>query len=90
MTGLWPRKTGASSELTQVTGAGAAGVLSCGGCTVCRAECGANGGLGGFFGYFQAKVCFRPPICTSKRPGSITDLFSALMKDKSSLCRENT
>jgi hypothetical protein len=77
MTRLWARETRPSSELAPVRGADAAGGLSC-------AECGMNGGLSGFRGYFQAKVCFRPPICTSKRPGSTMGLFSALMNDKSS------
>src|SRR5580658_8752452 len=66
--------------------AGAVGAARDVRCAEC-AECAENGGLGGFrgCGYFQAKVCSRPAIRMSKRPGSTTGLFSALMNDKSSL-----
>jgi hypothetical protein len=76
MTGLWTRKTGPSSELTLLTGADARAIfLARDAPTAHCAEYATNGGLTGFPGYFQAKVCLRPPICTSKSPGSTTDLF---------------
>src|SRR5580658_4764942 len=83
--GIMGAENGAVKRTDVAAGSGRADTLSRAGCAAGCAECGTTGDLSGFRSYFQAKVCLRPPICTSNRPGSTTDLFWALMNDKSSL-----